>query len=417
MSKIVKPLVVHSAWAALAAGAYFVGKSSVGQGGEQALGADAGGAVTASGPSFLVGADGDKGAREAALVPGAALPVGEAATQEAVQLRVESILAQRDPLLRKSQMAAVLASLRAEQVPGVLAAFEGAPRDDETDREFREFLYAWGRVSGGDAMTYLMDPKSARRDRMGGGSAVAGWAAVDPAAAMAFVEVYEDDGARPWLHYGVMREVARTDLDGAIAYAEQNEKSNARGRQLEFLGERIFAERGVDGMVAWLEGIDHTAEGYSDLLSYKTYATGMVLDRLAAEDVEAARAWIEERAGEPYVSAGALERAARRAGDSVEGSIEWLASLPDEVGGRRHAIGERFEDYLREDFAAAGQWLAGQELGPLYDEAVQDYALSAARDDREAAIAWAERITDAGLRAETERRLGVAREQPVAPQG
>ena len=47
----------------------------------------------------------------------------------------------------------------------------------------------------------------------------------------------------------------------------------------------------------------------------------------------------------------------------------------------------------------------GRHLGPTYDEAIQDYAMSAAKDNKDAAVAWAERITDPKLRADTIRRV------------
>ena len=63
------------------------------------------------------------------------------------------------------------------------------------------------------------------------------------------------------------------------------------------------------------------------------------------------------------------------------------------------------EEFIKEDFAGAGEWLAGQTLGPAYDEAIQDYAMSAAKDNPEAALAWVDRISDERLRNYTLGRL------------
>ena len=173
---------------------------------------------------------------------------------------------------------------------------------------------------------------------------------------------------------------------------------------MDRLASEIIEQRGVEGLTDWLAGIDHSQEE-NNLLSYKKYAAGITLDRLAQDDPDAALKFITENASQPYITADGLERAARRAAGPINEELDWLADLPGELGGRQHAIGERFEDYIREDFSAAGEWLAAQPLGPAYDEAIQDYANSAARDDREAAIAWAERITDPKIREDTLRRI------------
>ena len=115
--------------------------------------------------------------------------------------------------------------------------------------------------------------------------------------------------------------------------------------------------------------------------------------------------FVVENADQPFLSSETLERAARRVGDGFDEELQWLIDLPEEVNGQRHAIGERFEDYIREDFEGAGKWLASQSLGPAYDEAIQDYAMSAAKDNPEVALAWADRISDQRLKDYTLGRL------------
>ena len=68
-------------------------------------------------------------------------------------------------------------------------------------------------------------------------------------------------------------------------------------------------------------------------------------------------------------------------------------------------MGERFEEFIKEDFEGAGEWLSNQPLGPAYDEAIQDYASSAAKDNPEAALAWVDRISDERIRNDTLDRL------------
>ncbi len=317
--------------------------------------------------------------------------------------RMASALADPDPLRRNLQVAELLSNLTTADIDEVLATFENGPRNEESNRHFREFLYAWGLLAGEDAVAYAMDSKSPRLEGKIT-SAIKGWATRDPEGAKEYVAGVKDSGTRQWMHLTVMGEMLHRDLDGAILYSEQNEKSRARGSQLDQLASALFEERGINGITDWVNSIDHTKKE-NDMLSYKSYAAGLALDRLAGDDPDAAIQFIMDNADQPFITSDGLERAARRAAGPINEELEWLTQLPAEVSGQRHAIGERFEDYIREDFAAAGQWLASRDLGPAYDEAIQDYAFSAARDNRGAAIAWAERITDAKMKEDTMRRL------------
>lgn len=396
-------IAINAAWAAAVAVAFALGKSGQDPAGDGVGERPAGVAgATAPGVSALASAAAVAGAPQRGVPESGE---GGPASADDAGRRMAAALADADPLRRKARISELLLNLTPEQVPAMLAAFEDGERDDETNRLFRDFLYAWGRVGGEEAIAYMMNPESKRRDHYGGTSAIAGWAASDLLAAKDYVAGVESQHAREWLHYGVFREEMRSDLDGAIAYSEDNGRSRARGRQMDMLRDEIFERGGLDGLAGWVDGIDHTDPGGNDLLSYKQYASSIVLDRMAAEDPEVAAAWIVENGDQPYVTADGLERAARRAAGDIDEELDWLVALPDDVAQRRHAIGERFEDFIRDDFAGAGEWLASQPLGPAFDEAIQDYARSAARDDPEAALAWAQRISDPELRASTERRI------------
>ena len=206
------------------------------------------------------------------------------------------------------------------------------------------------------------------------------------------------------MHLGVLREMVQSDLDGAISYSEQNVKSRARGEQMDRIAEALVKERGEQALIDWINGIDHTKKE-NDMLSYKSYAVRIALDRTLKSNPEMALQFVTDNAQEPYLTSDTLERASRAAGDSMQEEMQWLVNLPEQVKGQRHAIGERFEEFIRDDFVGAGEWLASQPLGPAYDEAIQDYAISAAKDDPEAALAWVDRITDERLKNYTLGRL------------
>ena len=225
-------IAMNAVWAAVAASAFFLGKS--GSVGDASSVADGGqppsselAVLSALSPSVNPGSG---GRAAGGFVEGSSFSPEEAGR------RMSLALAEQDPIRRKSTIAGLLLNLSPDNVEDLLAAFENGPKGDETDRHFRDFLYAWGRMGGEDAIAYAMDPESARRTSWGTTSVVSGWAVSDPEAAKKYVAGVEDVDARQWMHYGVMREMMRSDLDGAIAYSEQNVQSRARGVQMDRLG-------------------------------------------------------------------------------------------------------------------------------------------------------------------------------------
>ena len=310
-----------------------------------------------------------------------------------------------DPIRRNATISQMLLELTPANASEMLAAFENSPGGRENDRHFNDFLYAWARVSGEDALKYAMDPESPRRTRGDEMTAISGWAASDPNSAMSYVENVENPETRQWMHLGVTKEMIKNDLDGAIAYSEKNMKSRARGEQMDRIADALVEQRGEQGLIDWINGIDHTVKE-NDMLSYKTHAIRQSVERIARNDREKAIQFIADNAQEPFVDSDTLERTSRYVSrTSIADEVQWLADLPEGIKGQRHALGERFEEFIKEDFAGAGEWLAGQTLGPAYDEAIQDYAMSAAKDNPEAALAWVDRISDERLRNYTLGRL------------
>ena len=78
--------------------------------------------------------------------------------------------------------------------------------------------------------------------------------------AMILVEGGENRDVRQWMHLGVLKEMVRNDLDGAIAYSEKNVKSRARGEQMDRIVEALMDQRGEQGLIDWVKGIDHTVK-------------------------------------------------------------------------------------------------------------------------------------------------------------
>ena len=332
---------------------------------------------------------------------------GSLVIDRGVGSKLKSALADSNPVRRNATISQMLLDLTPGDVDEMLATFESSPGGRENDRLFNDFLYAWASVSGEDAVQYAIDPDSPKKSRGAyhAMTAIAGWAASDPNSAMLFVEQVENSDTRQWMHYGVTKEMIRNDLDGAIAYSERNVKGRARGEQMNRIADALMDQRGEQGLIDWINGINH-AEKENEMLSYKKHAVRESLAKIARNDPGKVVQFITDNATEPFIDSESLERTSRYISDtSIADEVQWLADLPGEIEGRRHALGERFEEFIKEDFEGAGEWLSNQPLGPAYDEAIQDYASSAAKDNPEAALAWVDRISDERIRNDTLDRL------------
>ena len=402
-----KIVLINCLWAAVAAGAFFIGqKDKVSKSIEKNNLPNSTSDTTAnrvfnSNSSNRPGKSGATERSESTVKN----PLDPNLVIGTAESKLKGALNDFDPIRRNATISQMLLELTPANAPEMLAAFENSPGGRENDRHFNDFLYAWARVSGEDALKYAMDPESPRRTRGDEMTAISGWAASDPNSAMSYVENVENPETRQWMHLGVTKEMIKNDLDGAIAYSEKNVKSRARGEQMERIADALLEQRGEQGIIDWINSIDHTTKE-NDMLSYKTHALKQSVERIARNDREKAIQFIADNAQEPFVDSDTLERTSRYVSrTSIADEVQWLADLPEGIKGQRHALGERFEEFIKEDFAGAGEWLAGQTLGPAYDEAIQDYAMSAAKDNPEAALAWVDRISDERLRNYTLGRL------------
>lgn len=93
-----------------------------------------------------------------------------------------------------------------------------------------------------------------------------------------------------------------------------------------------------------------------------------------------------------------------RSPDRATAATEALQSAPPE---KLEEIGTSIVR-LWDDLEATGQWLNAQPDGPAKNAAAQAYALESAKEDPNAAMHWANAISDASSRARTQRRVFTA---------
>ena len=195
-----KLILLNIFWALVAVGAYFSGnkenQGSVGlNSGEGSANRYSDGVSSFAGSSYSSKSPGSKGI--ARKNQNDQLGTGTILSSE-VSRRISSALADPDPIRRNANVSQMLLELDQSNVSEILNAFEKAPGGRDNDRFFNDFIFAWARVSGEEAVKYAMDLESPRRTRGDEVTAVSGWAAVDPSAAKQFVEGVENSDVRQW---------------------------------------------------------------------------------------------------------------------------------------------------------------------------------------------------------------------------
>ncbi|MGY8690449.1 MAG: hypothetical protein ACKVHP_22270, partial [Verrucomicrobiales bacterium] len=250
------------------------------------------------------------------------------------------------------------------------------------DNSRQLFLNAWARIDGKTAVAELMAAQEAAGDQGGRGrggmmdmfSALTGWATADVSQAAEYVEGLEDDRMKGVYMGGIVRGLLVNGLDDAVDYVSGLPADSAfRDRYMSSIADEAL-EDGVGSAKKWVEGL-----------------TDASLKNGAMERVT-------ENAGEDYASAAVEEVAERWAEQDPQAVIDWAASLPESV--QADVYSEALDEWTERDAGAASEYLASMPDSAAKDSAVEGFATELARTDPDTALAWAETISNEGLRAE-----------------
>ena len=381
---------LNLAWAGVAAFAYFSGRwesesEAAANGGGSGTGSNRPGTTLTS----LVGrGSGNPDANDG----------GSRSTSDALAAAssLEGILSDPDPLRRMRYLGEYLSGLGADDIAEALEIFEKAPRGGRNDEDFRNFMFAWGKIDGRAALDYALDNKDGRKVSYGASTATAAWAANDPHAAEEYVAALKPGDTKQSLHHGVVRGLAEIDLDAAAELAAENERSRARGWSLDFLARRYKEQGGIDAVRGWVDAMDESGE--NSMESYKLYANRLYSNMLADQDPQLAAAYLAERIDMSYVDGEMIGRVANKAfEDDPLARMDWLGNLPD--GEKRGSgMAGAIDAWARTDANAAGQWLGAHEDSSEKDRMVESFSQRVSWEDPQSAVAWAAIIGDTGRR-------------------
>lgn len=277
---------------------------------------------------------------------------------EEIAAFAKSMFETEDPLARMQQFVALTAALKSgEDIRTVLNStmdgFDGRSRG----REMMVLMDLWAGKDAEAALAWTKDLKDERAGIWAAGTALSVWAKTNPDGAVAWARANgptdpKDEGGN-WHMASVIGALAKTDLDRASQLAQEEKRSEARGRMMDRLLDQYQAQRGDD----------------------------------------AARQWAASLPEGPFRE-GALRRVMERTmGDDPGKSAAWVATLP-EGNGKPAAMSTLIERWAGKDPNAAGSWLNNFPVSPETDEPRSTFARQILERDPEAALSWAGTISN-----------------------
>ena len=352
-----------------------------------------------AGLAFLLcapGCDGQKSAPPSDRVP----------EYENLTSAVAHAMSVEDPLARAAQLATALQGFNEEslgEVREAQALIEGGLHGSQTV-ELALLVDWWARYDPDGAFTWL---KNSRRqgNPVIMTNLVYSWAVREPVFASMGIEVLSP--RQQEAHQVVSALAQGWNASGAPGVEEYliGLRSDV-SRQVALTGLAVDKVKrgGIDETILWVQDPPDGSAGDFKQLAYRRVAGA-----IAQVDPIRAAAWVESERDGPW--GDGLARAVSQKWSQQDGqaAMEWLRGLPDpESTDVARAFEEGYRVWLSTDRETARAWLPEQELDLSLDPILAVYSRSIAREDAEAAIPWAGRITDPLRRNETLEKIAQA---------
>lgn len=399
-----KALFIHLGWAVAAGAAFLVGSKAGAPTAEEIAAAEAAADRSAAriGGGFRAD-DRSRAARSSGRMGGEGGdgPVTklfgsyslDAAGLEAV---AEQAIRDPNPLTRRLAFAKLLENMTAENAMQIREQFValGGARGDM----WNDFNYAWGALAGREAFEFARTS-----DEPDLGAALTGWAAADPAGALAVLDSLPEEmqGQRRSLEGNIVAGIADHDLNMAteVALRFGAEDSRHGERLLRDVANEALRQGGPETASVWVETLpDGDAKGS---------AMRRVTESYVRQDPAAAAAWAGQFADQEYSRSAIGEIGDEWAERDPQAAVSWLETLPagdSQNTGFSQALGE-WED---RDPEAAGEYLMSMDRSPQRDAAISGFARGYAWQDPTTAIAWASDISDPQIRERSLTQVGQA---------
>ncbi len=333
-----------------------------------------------------------------------------------------------DPI-RKQAINTLIAHLNAENALRIRQELEHLPPHSP---DYDAFHHAWGRVAGREGVI-----GAARFTKQASQASLAGWASVEAEGARSFfdklqVSAHNGDGttnflSQEYLRPGLTKGLAEIDITLATDFIHEQFQAGLIGDKA--VGELI---RATTEEVVELIGQSEAATSWAVSLpvELRNEALAGLARHYAASDVEGTLEWLGGLGEEVHKGAAYYHTYHTWLQQDVNAVREHIGTLPVESYERHEAISayvqrtireqgaeaiplvesiadersrhrilsETFNSWARHDPKAASAYLAQEENAFTRDHGINGLAASIAREDPAAAIAWADEISDPHVR-------------------
>ncbi len=291
-----------------------------------------------------------------------------------------------DPVKRLRLITLALEGLDSSNVREALAVLENQPGGGfARARDLNLLMYAWGSFDGSAALEYAENELRGRTSRFASYTAMSGWAANEPQAALAYVEVNSSGDSQL---LGLVSGWASTDLASAAEYVKGLPEGSDRDRAIGIVVNN-FLQEGAEYAAAWAESLP---EG-----DYKFEVVKNLSRQWASVDAPSTAQWVTGYAETEMGERAVAVVASQWARDDPEAAALWASSFQED-GSRESSLQAVFNRWGGNDPNAAGEWLNSLPPQSSLDPAVDAFARRISGDDPQGALTWAESIIDSEMR-------------------
>lgn len=421
-----KPLILNLVWAGLATAAGIVGyklaptaESAGSQSRVRAIADNTPASVTSGPKKAAANLSATKDAGVQDFYKRYGLDTGTPISADKMKEAMLEAIRESDPVKSQLMFARLMEELTAENAPAALAMIRENVGGFESMRYMSTLAYKWGQVDPLTAMKEMAKGDD-RGGRMSQNIVLTGWAANDPKGAMEWLSAYEGDG-KDWLASSIVNGLAKSDPEGALKYISAMKDKDDRARGAETIAREMIRMGGSEKALAWLADLKDpdmksgafrtvaeqmmrgdTAKAAVWIKAYakEDYAQDAVRnlsESIARKDPQEALAFAKDLTGKAQSSAigqavnewvrkddgagmadaakyveslsgesrdaGARAIAKEAVRQDPQAAIAWANSIKDEAQ-RTDTLVDVARRYMREDQAAATQWLATSGLSP-----------------------------------------------------
>lgn len=298
-----------------------------------------------------------------------------------------------NPIVRRLAFGRFLESMTPENAEAMRMQMVKLGADQD---QWKDFHFSWGALAGEQAFVFAASSED--RDLA---PVLSGWAAANPAAALAMLEnlpaVHE--GQRAELEESVVAGLAATNSNLAADFVMRlaSQGRGDVGKLMETVAKEVLRAGGAAEASRWAEGL---LDG-----NMKGVAMAQIAGKFFELDPLAASKWAARFADKTY----ATQMIEQGVGPWVQRdpvtAVSWLESLPA-GNGKNAGLSAAFGDWEDSNPGSASEHLLSMPDSPARDAAISGFSNGYAWQNPRVAIDWAQSISEPNLRAQSLARAG-----------